>query len=191
MESQNKIPVKAYVCPYWLDTTKSCLISKQGLYLPVSEHIQTYCRTGNHLFCPQFEQQVAGLPGYQSGSGKVTDRRQGKESDRRENARISGSHSLKLTELKEDGNATSLIDKNATTIDLSVGGIRLQTHCDLLVDSMVSFSMNGASGPPVQGIGRIKWCRPLDDGSVYHAGLVFIDGSTSGAMRRYLDSSLT
>ena len=191
MKSHGNTPIEAHVCPYWLDATKSCLISKQGLYLPVTEHILTYCRTGNHLFCAQFEQQVAGLPEHQNGSAKVVDRRQRKESDRRESARIFGSHSLQLTEIQDGDSPPSSLDKNATTIDLSAGGIRLQTHCELPVDSMVSFSMNGASGPPVQGIGRIKWCRPMEDGSVYQAGLVFTDGSTSGAMRRYLDSSPT
>ena len=191
MNSHNNIPVKVHVCPYWSDSTKSCLISKQGLYLPVPDHIHTYCRTGNHPFCPQFEQQGASLPEYQNGSGKVVDRRERKEEDRRKCTRISGSYSLQLAGLQEDGNTTSLLDKKATTVDLSAGGIRLQTHSELPVNSMVSFSLNSASGPPVQGIGQIKWCRSLMDSSVFHAGIVFSDGSTSGAMRRYLGSSLT
>lgn len=199
MESHNNVPVKVYVCPYWSDSTKSCLVSKQGLYLPVPEHIHTYCRTGNHLFCPQFEQQDADLPEYNNDSGKVADRRERKvvadrrdrkAADRRECARISGSYSLQLSGLQEDGNTSFLLDKKATTVDLSVGGIRLQTHCELPVNSMVSFFLNSASGPPVQGIGQIKWCRSLEDDSVYHAGIVFTDGFTSGAMRRYLGSSL-
>lgn len=199
MESHNNVPAKVFVCPYWSNSTKSCLVSKQGLYLPVPEHINTYCRTGNHLSCPQFEQQDADLPEYKNDSGKVADRRERKvvadrrdrkAADRRECARITGSYSLQLAGLKEDGNTTFLLDKKATTVDLSVGGIRLQTHCELPVNSMVSFSLNGASGPPVQGIGQIKWCRSLTGSSVFHAGIVFSDGSTSGAMRRYLGSSL-
>jgi hypothetical protein len=191
MESHNNIPVKVCVCPYWSESTKSCLSSKQGLYLPVPDHIHTYCRTGNHPFCPQFEQQDTDLLEYQNGSGKVADRRERKEADRRGCARISGSYSLQLAELQEDDNSTSLLDKKATTVDLSVGGIRLQTHCELPVNSMVSFSLNGTSDAPVQGIGQVKWCRSLDDGSVYHAGIVFTDSSISGAMRRYLGNSLT
>ena len=197
MESKDNIPVEIYVCPYWSDATKSCLSSKQGLYLPVPEHILTYCKTSNHPFCPQFEQQDTKLPEYQNGSGKVPDRRERKfadrrdrrAADRRECARVSGSYPLKLAGLQEDGNATSLLDTKATTVDLSAGGIRLQGHCELPVNSMVSFSLNGTSGPPIQGIGQIKWCRPLEDGSVYHAGIVFTDGSTSGAVRRYLGNS--
>jgi hypothetical protein len=198
MESNNNIPVEVYICPYWSDSTKSCLSSKQGLYLPVPEHILTYCNTSNHPFCPQFEQKGTDLPENKNGSGKVPDRRERKfadrrdrkETDRRRCARISGSYPLRLAGLQEDGKITSLLDKKVTTVDLSAGGIRLQTHCDLPVNSMVSFSLNGTSGPPIQGIGQIKWCRSLEDGSVYHAGIVFTDGSTSGAVRRYLGGPL-
>ncbi len=184
MESRNNCTVEVQVCPYWSDSTKSCLVNKEGLYLPVSEHIHTYCRTSNYPSCPQFEQQGTALQENQNGSGKVA--------DRRECLRISCSYSLQLAGLQKDGHTTSLLDKQATTVDLSLGGIRLQTHCELPVNSMVSFSMNGDSGgPPVQGIGQIKWCRPVEDTSVYHAGIVFTESSTSGAMRRYLGISLS
>ncbi len=200
MESRNNCTIKVQVCPYWSDSTKSCLVNKEGLYLPVSEHIHTYCRTSNYPSCPQFEQQGTALQENQNGSGKVADRRECivvdrreiRETDRRGSVRISGSYSLQLAGLQKDGHTTSLLDKQATTVDLSLGGIRLQTHCELPVNSMVSFSMNGDSGgPPVQGIGQIRWCRPVEDTSVYHAGIVFTESSTSGAMRRYLGISLS
>ena len=200
MESQDNSSKETHVCPYWSASTKSCLASKQGLYLPVPEHILTYCKTSNHPFCSQFELQETDLVEYKNGSVKVVDRRERTvvdrrsriAADRRESARIAGRYPLQLAGLQEDGNTgdtTSLLDSKATTVDLSAGGIRLQTHCELAVNSMVSFSLNGSSGPPVQGIGQIKWCRSLEDGSVYHAGIVFTDGATSGAMRRYLGSS--
>ena len=191
MKFRNNFPVAGHVCPYWSDSTKSCLISKKGLYLPVSDHINTYCRTDNYLLCSQFEEQGAGLPEYQNGSGKVVDRRKRKVADRRESARILGNYLLQLAGLQENGNTSFLLDKKATTVDLSAGGIRLKTSCELSVDSMVSFSLNDDSGPPIQGIGQIRWCRLIEDGSVYHAGIVFTDGSTSGAVRRYLGSFLT
>lgn len=190
MESKNNIPVEVYVCPYWSDSTRSCLNSKQGLYLPVPEHILTYCKTSNHPSCPQFEQQPMDLLEYKNGSRKVPDRRERKSVDRRKYTRISGSYPLQIAGLQEDSNTASLFDTKVTTVDLSAGGIGLQVHRDLPVNSMVSFSLNGSSGRPIRGIGQIKWCRSLEDSSGYHAGIVFTDDVSSGVVRRYLGNPL-
>ena len=199
MESNNNFPVEVYVCPYWSDSTKSCLSSKQGIYLPVPEHILTYCKTSQHPFCPQFEQQGTDLVEYKNGSRKVPDRRERKfadrrsriAADRRKYTRISGSYPFQIAGFQEDSNTASLLDMKATTVDLSAGGIRLQIHCDLPVNSKVSFSLNGSSSPPIRGIGQIKWCRSLEDTSVYHAGIVFTDDVSSRAVRRYLGNPLS
>jgi hypothetical protein len=191
MESNNNFPVEVYVCPHWSDSTKSCLSSKQGLYLPVPEHILTYCKTSNHSFCPQFEQQSTDLPEYKNGSEKVADRRERTSADRRKYTRISGSYPFRIAGLQEDSNTASLLDTKVTTVNLSAGGMRLQIPCDLPVNSMVSFSLNGSSGPPIQGIGQIKWCRSFEDSPVYHAGIVFTDNVSSGVVSCYLGNPLS
>ena len=178
MASTPNFPAETVTCPYWLDSNKSCLICKKGLFLPVSKYISIYCRTENYSLCPRYEQYGADQIEYKTGSGKVA--------DRRKYARIFSRFSLRYTGLRRDGTHTAL-ERTATTVDLSFGGLRFQGYQELPVGSIVSFSLNDCPGPPVQGVGQVKWSHPLNDATGFDAGVTFTEGSTSGSVRRLID----
>ena len=179
MASTPNVPAEIVTCPYWLVSIKSCLICKKGLFLPVSEYISIYCRTENYSLCPRYEQYGADRIEYKTGSGKVA--------DRRKSARIFSSFSLRYTGLERDSTHTALLERQATTVDLSFGGLRFQGPHEPPVGSMVSFFLNDYPGSPVRGVGQVKWSRPLNDSTGFDAGMTFTEGSTSGSVRRLID----
>ncbi|WP_456386475.1 PilZ domain-containing protein [Desulfolithobacter sp.] len=170
-------------CPHWSPGSMSCLLSRGGLYLPVSDHIAAYCRTENYLACPQFVS--GGLVVESAASGSVDT-----GAERRMYARIPGRFLLRLGLRSDSDFMNEVIDDTACTVDISLGGLRVESYRELPVDSLVTFSLNGDfSGEPVKGVGRVAWCRSLEQAPLYHAGLAFEDVRLASMLEKRLGVS--
>ncbi len=165
-------------CPYWSISTRSCLYGKGGIYLPVTEHIQSYCQTPNYLSCPLLEGQPftssLGLPKVES-------------QNRRCYERVPGRFAFSLSGRIKGEDLVSVLDDQACTVDISPGGIRFESFREVPVDSLVSFSLVADSfDDPLEGVGRVKWCISLENAPVFHIGIAFTDTSVPSAVRNRL-----
>jgi hypothetical protein len=169
------------VCPHWSAKDRSCLLSQRGLYLPVAEHIEIYCEGGNFSSCSQYMAQTFPPEGAPFSDNVV---------DHRRFRRVPGRFSFRLAERAGDS-LNQLIDDAATTVDFSPGGIRFESYRSLHRGAEVLFSLNGDfSDAPLQGIGRVKWCRSLENAPLYHAGIAFADPAVAAAISERLGLSV-
>lgn len=161
------------VCPHWSRQDRSCLLSQDGLYLPVTEHVEIYCEGGNYSSCTYYMGKAI-----DSDTGVV----EGKGLNRRHYRRVPGRFSFRLAECAGD-DLDRLIDDAAITVDLSRGGIRFESYRALSEGAEVLFSLNGDfSNVPLRGIGQVKWCRSLENAPIYHAGISFSDNVVADAI---------
>lgn len=162
---------RAGSCPSWSLTSRSCLSSKSGLYLPVAEHVAIYCQGGGYSSCPQYIQQA-----YRD---ELADEQHG---NRRHFRRVPGRFFTRLTE-RTKSSLDRVIEDAAITVDLSAGGIRFELCQPLPEGTEILFSLNGDfSDTPLHGTGQVKWCRSLDNAHIFHAGISFVDQSIAGAI---------
>lgn len=168
--SPAKSCVQQLVCPHWSPQDRSCLLSREGLYLPVAEHVQIYCEGGNYASCSQY-MNLALRPDTVASVDKGVNRRR--------HRRVPGRFFFRLAESTGE-ELDRLIDDAAITVDLSRGGIRFESYRALSEGTEILFSLNGDfSGTPLRGVGRVKWCRSLDNAPLYHAGISFLDGTVA------------
>lgn len=107
--------------------------------------------------------------------------------NRRKYDRIESTHRITLVRLSGSGKIASHFSTPASTIDMSMGGLRLRTQEPLINDTVVRFSFDDSVPQLLQsGTATIKWCYRLIDSSEYQAGLAFRSNQTVEAMGMYL-----
>ncbi len=164
------------ICPHWAQNDRLCLLSCSGLYLPVQEHIDIYCRGGNFVSCSQFINCME--------VDKKTTADHGM--NLRRFSRVPARFSFRLAESDAD-DVNRVIDAAATTVDLSPGGIRFESYRSLQKGKKVIFSLNGDfSERPLRGVGQVKWCHSLENAPLYHAGIAFADSKIASAISERL-----
>ena len=155
------------VCPHWSPVSKNCLLCKSGLFLPVAEHVITYCQAENYTSCPQFIEAM----GHDEGLA-ITDNRA--ETDRRRHARIPVRIPFRISEFSATDTYTDLHKDPVCTVDISRGGLCFESTSSLSVDSHVKFSISHHfSDDSFAGTGRVRWCRPLENSPFFHIGISF------------------
>ena len=153
-------------CFYWDERVKTCRSSAGGLFLPVQEHIATYCRTERHTACVYFR-DVAPETLVGSGDGK---------DDRRRSSRVVGRYPFQISDVAINRDTMQQITIYASTIDFSLGGIRFETDHLVPVDTLVEFSLTGSySNVLMSGIGRVKWCHSRQESTHFHVGVAFTE----------------
>ncbi len=179
LDTNNKNEIEQ-VCSHWSPISKSCLLHQGGLFIPVDEHIKIYCQNSNYLTCQHFSEQA---------KPRASSTWEEKEENRRRFKRIQKRYYLRLSEYKPSAIAEVPIDECACTVDLSAGGIRLEScHC-LALDSLISFYLDKEfSGSGLRGIGKVRWCKTLENTPLFHVGLDFLDDVAALAIREHLDA---
>ena len=171
-------------CPFWSgDNIEECGISKGGMFIPMPEHITMFCTSVNFPKCKQ----------YIRGCGPATEHEKKhnnnslNESDRRRMRRFP--EQIYLDFIINDTNSTGTSGRNykAKTIDVSLGGLRIESYNELRADSIISFILNPEfSEKELLGIGEVKWCKPKKSTNKYESGISFANFSTSEGIRQYL-----
>ncbi len=174
-----RIPTQNNKCPHWSTLTQNCLVNAGGLYIPVSQHIKMYCRASIYEACPQFIRNDD-----TSAEAEINSLIR---NTRRIHERVPGRYGIRIAECNDKGLAHTVIDESASTIDLSPGGIRLETYRELPVNSVVAFALGeDFLTPECSGIGQVKWCKSLDNAPVFHAGLAFLDKGVASTVSQYI-----
>ncbi len=171
------------VCPFWSMPTMKCQLCREGLFIPLNDHIELYCRSAHYPQCLQFSLHAAD---HRKRDGKNC-------SNRRKYERVAVSHRVSLVELAPMEHATSRLsaadNAGATgrTLDLGKGGMRLATEQPLPKAAAIRFSFEGSFPKGVQsGEGHVAWCRKQKNIPEYQIGIAFRDDRLVDTMGLYL-----
>jgi len=154
-------------CPFWSSLAQKCRISSDGLFIPLDDHIDIYCTTADYPLCLQYTMN-SGIPDI---SDDVV-----AGNNRRNFPRIDAQYRVTLVKITETGRLAKHFSLDATTINVSKGGMRLATSEQLIDDTRIAFSFIDNMPKELQsGIAKIKWSKKSDTVGTYHAGLAFED----------------
>jgi len=168
-------------CPYWSAVSLKCSLCTDGLFIPMDDHIEVYCKTEEYSMCLQYNLRHDSINPSSLYAGTIP------SNNRRKYERVESTHCIKLVRLNSSGRTASHFSSLANTIDLSMGGLRLRTHEPLINDTVVQFSFDDSVPDLLQsGTATIKWCYRMIDTAEYQAGLAFRSNQTVEAMAMYL-----
>jgi hypothetical protein len=180
--AERKNNIAGEQCPYWSkQNSHECKMTKGGLYIPMPEHVDMFCSKPQYSQCHQYLRGRELLQETARKYGFIV------EGGRRKYRRVSDRTSLSLTSCDESLNLQELIDGKAFTVDLSLGGMRLESNAEIQKDSLVSFQFSSEfSVPNLSGVGEVKWCEPLENSDLYQAGIAFADFKLTQAIGSHL-----
>lgn len=157
---------EARCCPYWSAISKACLLVKDGLFLPVQEHITAYCTSQYYLSCQHF-QRLATSQNERQQEGQLPD-------NRRRSVRVPRYHIFRFSEITPANQSLENRQEESWTIDVCEHGLRFASYRHLTPDSMIRFSLEGEERlSPTQGNARVIWSRPLESTALFHTGIAF------------------
>lgn len=170
-------------CPYLSESGHECLMTNGGLYIPMPEHINTLCLTP--IFC-QCYQYIQGCSTVRELAGQL-----GCNSmdSRRRYSRITTRIPLQISDCGHDGRGATVLDHEAFSVDLSFGGIRLESRIPMPLQGKIAF-VAGSIGniSRWEGQGEVRWTDELENG-VFQSGLMVTDKKTFQAIGQHLSLS--
>lgn len=168
------------ICPFWSVHSLKCKLCSEGLFIPLDDHIDVYCTTPAYPQCLQYSL-------YAESQAQALAAQERENENRRKYRRIQTQHKVTLVQLKSTGEIASHFATIATTLDVSMGGMRLSIEEPLLNDISVQFSFADFFPESLQsGVGQIAWCNKQIDAPGYQAGLAFQGERIAQAMGLYL-----
>ncbi len=175
---------KTSTCPY-LSHNADCLMTTGGLYLPMPEHIETFCKKSSYDKCHYY---IIGCEEIRNVASRV----EGGIVNRRHYRRVQERLSLVLAGIAQgDGGGAEIFDDSAYTFDVSMGGVGFVSRCEILPKTKVAFTLgNRASGSSLAGAGVVQWTeRNSVDPELFFSGLSFVDRKCQQAIGRRLWTS--
>ena len=171
-------------CLFWSPIERICKMQETGLYIPLDDHIEIYCKSAEHILCQQYKLSV--------NVKKESQKETGTEAiNRRMHPRIKGNYNLTLLRLNESGNAIGDHPSLANTLDLSSEGMRVTTRELLMHNSIIQFHFKSSFPSPLKsGLAQVKWCKPTGNSMQYMAGVAFQSNQTIQAMSECLSARI-
>jgi hypothetical protein len=178
-------PQHGRMCPYWaLERNDECGMVKGGMYIPMPEHVRMFCLSAKYSQCRQY---ITGcdLMNNQTVSEKNT-LKVGR--DRRKLQRFAEQLPLHLVVCDINVEPRIINTYKTKTLDVSVGGLRMESPRKLNVNTIVSFELDpDFSSESLLGVGEVKWCELQNGSEKFEFGMAFADHSTSKCMGEYLE----
>ncbi|MEJ2032674.1 MAG: PilZ domain-containing protein [Deltaproteobacteria bacterium] len=162
-------------CPYWApDSDQPCTMTVSGLYVPLKEHIIIFCQTEQADQCPHYIRGSKLL----RKAPRTRDILQ--EEGRRRHRRFAGRYSLILSTVDRPGvSGKQLLDRGASTIDLSIGGMKIETTAKVPETDQICFTFGDDFWlPGLAGLAEVRWRRQIETSNRYEYGLGFADSQT-------------
>ena len=151
-----------------------------GLYIPMPMHINNLCTTSFFGQCHQYVQGCAVVRDMASQLGFIND------ASRRRYRRVRERIPLQIADCGQDGRCAEILDNEAFTVDLSLGGIRLESRVELPARKRVAFVLGqGGEWPSWNGQGEVRWTEKTGPGA-YQSGLIVTDKKTFQALGQHL-----
>lgn len=173
-------------CPFWDKYgNRTCSLVEIGLFIPTHDHILQFCE--NEFFkCHNYnisKQQDQVFPPVENSNQP--------RSNRRLFTRFPNSLQMKLSRFSiTKDTIENMLDKESELVDLSLGGMRIDTRTELNTNQIIFFSVdkqNHSSG--FVGKGEVRWIRGVQSHDALRlnmAGLAFIDDDTRNTVKDYL-----
>ncbi len=163
-----------------LDEAQACSLTKGGIFIPLPEHIEMFCKTPHYLECEQYFRN-------NHLNSELSNEEIFIDNGRRHFRRIPDILALTLSNCDETGHPSQIIDAHACTLDLSPGGMLLESRQALMMNNLVAFTFGPHfSTPNHTGIGQVRWCKEAKKTDAFHAGLSFVDASTKQALGHHM-----
>ena len=172
-------------CSFWDKYDKrTCRLVESGLFIPTREHILHFCENESFVQCYHYVGKSLPqekLADESQKSKPLRNRRLYARIPTRE--KISVSHYSLTRETSGD-----IIDSDAMAVDLSLGGLQIETSEPIYVNQIISFSFDEYFHPPgFKGKGEIRWIHQDDSqDSPINAGLAFVDNETADIVKNHL-----
>ena len=171
-------------CPFWdKNDKKTCRLVESGLFIPTREHILHFCENESFVQCYHYVGKSVPQENLvrKSNNRPLRNRRLYTRIPTRE--KLSVSRYSMANETNED-----IIDSQAMAVDLSLGGMQIETNEEIHLNQIISFSFDENFHPPgFKGKGEIRWIQQ-DESQDYpsNAGLAFVDTETTNTVRNHL-----
>ncbi len=167
-------------CPFWSAASTKCSLCNGGLFIPLDDHMEAFCKTFRFSACVQYtlhsENQI-----YLQEKVRIS------EENRRKYLRIETAHEITLVKILKSGKLVSDFSSDAKTIDVSKGGMRMFTQNPLAYDTLVHFTFDNSFPQALHEVtGQVQWCNKQLNETGYQAGISFQGDHIVEAMGRYL-----
>ncbi len=174
-------PMKPH-CPYFQPMYEgSCTMTKGGLYIPLPEHVEEFCKKPRFDKCQQYlrGQQLLRQPVQEAAAA---------QDSRRHFPRRRNHLPLVLSNCDAHGKPVDVIDRNAITIDMSLGGLGIQSSRELPEAKVLHFQLLSPQGKQgFSGMGEVRWGFRDQQSGRYRAGLSFVGNTISQELRQHFD----
>lgn len=159
-------------CPYWSKThERECRMTMGGLYIPMPFHVEQFCFSSGYFQCKQYRRCGRLMRGSASVCEMAAD------NGRRRLQRIVN-HVPVVIGCHGERDSRSILpgDELARSVDLSLGGFRIENQQKIPLDALVSFKFSlDFSSLYVRGEGKVKWSKEKKGGGRFETGVAFLD----------------
>ena len=170
-------------CPYWEKDAKKCKICNTGLFIPLDDHIEVYCKTQNYPQCLQYSLN-------QGNHLEIQGKTKGQGKNRRQHMRVPSRNQVTLVKLINTNKVVNHRTTMAETIDLSRGGMRLNLDTPLPHDTVIQFAFDDNFPSTFHNaMGQIEWCNKQIDEPGYQVGVSFKEDRLVRAMDHFLGTN--
>lgn len=167
------------ICPYHRQSG-DCRMTAGGLYLPLLHHVEAYCRTVGYVNCSHYIKGKSLLDKSRAERVLV-------ESGRRRFQREKKKFVVEVRNCDSSGHPLDVADLQTVTVDLSQGGMRLESNKKIPVSSLLAFSFGKDFPiPGLIGNGQVRWSRERTGADKYEAGLCFTDNQMQNMIGAHL-----
>lgn len=150
-------------CLYWAPFTYSCLLVKDGLFVPLKSHVFMYCHSSRFSLCPHYQQLV--------DTKKPTEIKQQEPINHRRSVRFLGYNNFYFSKLI-GRHLFKTKEENTWTFDVSDHGVRFASTQQLTHGTTLHFFIEDDEvAATVEGVGRVVWCDPLKRTSLFQVGV--------------------
>lgn len=170
------------ICTFWSESANKCRVCKDGLFIPLDEHIEAFCKSPDHRQCLQYSLHAP-------SSESIKERFLSEAANRRQYIRVETKNNIRLIKLIKSGEVLEHMSEPAHTLDVSRIGMRLKTDIPLVDDSVLQFAFDDKSPYSVKsGTGIVEWCNKQIDTPGYEAGISFQTDNIIQAVEKWLRS---
>lgn len=158
-------------------------MSKGGLYIPLPQHMKMFCLTSQYIQCHQY------IKGCEFIMMQEDNRKKGAVimDERRKLRRFREELHLLMAVCDTKSKPPEIISFKARTLDVSLGGMRLESPEKVAKGSIVGFEMDEEfSVKGISGVGEVRWCRAQPESDKFEFGIAFPDFNATHGMREHL-----
>jgi hypothetical protein len=181
--NQTKMPQDH--CPYWDQTNKQdCKLTKGGLYIPLPEHIEIFCRSSHFSQCHQYIRGCELLDESTVHSIYYDD-------SRRKHRRIKDRLPISFTFCDPSGIPVNNTIEEAMSVDLSVGGMCFEINRKIPDNELLLLNISEKNGEQnISGLAEVKWCDANSGLPGYLVGVAFKTRETTERIGQHLGVSV-